>query len=88
MGKAANNACRSSLGKEIDMIYRVKIAGALDQSWFDWLGDVKIISEPQDDGSVVNILSVNLADQSALFGIIDRIRDLNLNLIDVTREDG
>ncbi len=85
---AANNQCINSGGKEINMKYRVKIAGSLDQSWFDWLGDVKIASEPQHDGSVVNILTVNLVDQSALFGIIDRIRDLNLNLIDVIKEAG
>lgn len=67
------------------MVYRIKIAGALDQSWSDWLGNAKIVSESQDDGSTITTLVVELTDQSTLFGILDRIRDLNLSLLDVTK---
>ncbi len=69
------------------MIYRIKIKGELNQNWSDWLGNVKILSEPQGDGSVMSTLIVDAADQSALFGILDHIRDLNLMLIDVTCEE-
>lgn len=69
------------------MIFRIKIAGVLDQSWSDWLGNVKIMPEPQKDGSVITTLTVDLTDQSALFGILDHIRDLNLSLIDVARDE-
>jgi hypothetical protein len=68
----------------MDMVYQIRIAGVLDQSWADWLGCLKITSDVQDDGSVVTTLTVNVADQSTLFGILDHIRDLNLTLIDVT----
>jgi hypothetical protein len=70
------------------MIYQIKIKGELDQSWSDWLGDVEIISEPQGDGSVITRLTVDAADQSTLFGILDQVRDLNLTLINViSKED-
>ncbi len=69
------------------MIYQIKIAGRLDQSWADWLGDVRINPEPQNDGSIITILTVDVADQSTLFGILDRIRDLNLSLITINRDD-
>lgn len=67
------------------MIYQLKIAGEMDKSWSDWLGSIQIISESQEDGAVFTTLTVDATDQSALFGILDRIRDLNFELISVTR---
>ena len=69
------------------MIYRIKIAGVLDSSWSDWLGNAKIAPEPQMDGSVITMLTLDAADQSSIFGVLDRIRDLNLALITVSRDD-
>ena len=66
------------------MIYQLKVAGDLDKSWSDWLGSIQTLSESQDDGAVFTTLIVDAVDQSALFGILDRIRDLNLQLISVT----
>jgi hypothetical protein len=67
------------------MIYSIKVNGELDQSWSDWLGKVQIDSDWTQDGLMVTTLTVFVADQSALFGILDRIRDLNLSLISVSR---
>ena len=63
------------------MIYQIKILGELDQTWSNWLGNAEIELALMEDGSVVTTLTVNVADQPALFGILDRIRDLNLGLI-------
>jgi hypothetical protein len=65
------------------MRYQIKIKGELDQSWGDWLGQVKILAEPLPDGAVITTLQGDFADQPALFGILDRIRDLNLALVSV-----
>lgn len=70
------------------MIYRITIKGTLDQSWSDWLGDIEITTDPAENGSMVTTLRVDAADQSALFGILDHIRDLNLDLLSVARCDG
>jgi hypothetical protein len=67
------------------MIYQIKIKGALDRSWSDWLGEVEITTEQAEDGFVITTMLVDAADQPALFGILDRIRDLNLILIHVIR---
>lgn len=67
------------------MIYQIKIKGELDHSWSDWLGNVEITSDLVEDGSVVTTMMVDAADQPVLFGILDRIRDLNLILIHVIR---
>lgn len=66
------------------MIYQLKVKGELDKSWSDWLGSFQVTSEKQEDGMVITTLTVDAADQSALFGILDRVRDLNILLISVT----
>jgi hypothetical protein len=67
------------------MIYQIKVQGELDQSWSDWLGEVEITAERAEDGSMITTLMVDAADQPALFGVLDRLRDLNFVLIQVSR---
>ena len=70
------------------MIYQINVKGELDQSWTDWLGGVEITSNLVEGGSVITTLIVDVIDQSALFGILDRIRDLNFVLINVISKEG
>lgn len=65
------------------MIYEIKIKGLLDQSWSAWLGDLEIRVRRKRDGSVITTLITDVMDQTTLFGVIDRIRDLNLFLVSV-----
>jgi hypothetical protein len=60
------------------MFYQIKLNGALDKSWSDWLGGATIATELEENGTVVTTLTVEATDQPALFGILDRIRDMNL----------
>jgi len=69
------------------MIYQVKVKGELDQSWSDWLGNVQIASEQDGSGTLFTLLTVDVTDQTALFGILDRIRDLNFELVNVIRKE-
>jgi len=66
------------------MLYQIKVVGELDQSWSEWLGGVQVASERLDDGRVLTTLTVEAADQPALFGILDHIRDINLLLVSVS----
>jgi hypothetical protein len=66
-------------------VYQIKIKGELDKSWAAWLGSEKMATDFAGDGSAVTTLVVDAADQPALFGILDRIRDLNLILLSVDR---
>ncbi len=69
------------------MLYLIKIKGKLDQSWSDWLNGAVIASEGEENGAVTTILTVSAIDQPALFGILDRIRDMNLLPISIEMID-
>ena len=60
--------------------YEIKIKGYLDQYWSGWFADLKLTHLEGD----VTLLSGLLPDQSALHGLLERIRDLNLTLISVS----
>ena len=61
--------------------YEIKITGHLDQYWSDWFAGLKLTHLQGDETQ----LSGPLSDQAALYGLLERIRDLNLTLISVTR---
>ena len=69
------------------MKYRIEIGGTLDPSWTDWLGPIQIESRQGTDGSLVTSLTTGEIDQSTLFGILDRLRDLNLVLVAVNADN-
>lgn len=57
--------------------YIIHIQGSLDPAWSHWFGDMAITSA--DDGTTV--LRGPVQDQTALYGIIGRLRDLGLALV-------
>ena len=59
--------------------YRFRVKGHLNERCSDWLGDLAV--HLQDDGTTVLVGPV--VDQSALHGVIARIRDLGLPLLSV-----
>ncbi len=65
------------------MVYQIRVKGRLDESWSDWLGNVRITASQETDGTWTTALVGEVPDQPALFGILDRVRDLNLCLISV-----
>jgi len=68
------------------MVYHTRVTGELDQSWTIWLGAVQITLDRDEPGGIITTLMVDVVDQSALFGILDRIRDLNLELLSVGQD--
>jgi hypothetical protein len=63
--------------------YEIKIKGHLDPGWSDWFAGLKLTHLEGDE----TLLSGPLPDQSALHGLLERIRDLNLKLISVSCRD-
>jgi hypothetical protein len=59
--------------------YQVTIQGLVDESWFAYFSGLTLIKEP----SGVTKVFGEIADQSALHGLLNKIRDLNLRLISV-----
>ena len=62
-------------------LYVVRVEGHLDESWSDWFDGLEINREL--DG--ITALSGLIPDQCALFGLLGKVRDLNLNLLSVNR---
>jgi hypothetical protein len=62
--------------------YEIIVRGYLDPLWEDWFGDIKIEACP--DGTTR--ISGALPDQPALRAVLERIFDLNLELLVVKRQ--
>jgi hypothetical protein len=66
------NACKT---------YEIKIQGHLDAKWSEWFYDMAITHDR--DGTTT--LCGPLPDQAVLHSVLDRIRDMNLQLISVNK---
>ena len=62
--------------------YRIRIQGRLDPRWSTWFDGMALA--PDGDGTTV--LRGRVGDQAALHGLIQKVRDLGLVLLEVTHE--
>ena len=67
------------------MTYQIQVQGKLDEGWSDWFRGMKVAFECANDGSPITTLTGPVADQAALRGILNRIWDLHLTVLSVTR---
>jgi hypothetical protein len=74
-----------NLGHDPDVpnIFQIKIKGHLGQQWAGWFDGLTIALE--EDGNT--LLSGLIVDQSALHGILKKIRDLGMPLLSVNSID-
>ena len=66
---------------ETAAVYQILIEGFLNHSWSDWFEGMQI--HHREDGDT--LLEGYLPDQCALHGVLTKIRDLGLTLIEVKR---
>ena len=72
--------CKNSVvGRTERAIYQIRVKGHLDGSWSEWLGGLAFVHK--EDGTTA--LTGPVADQSALYGLLVKIRDLGLPLVSV-----
>ena len=67
--------------------YRILIRGTLDAGWSDRLGGMTISATRLADGAPATTLIGEIADQSALVGVVNALHDLGLPLVSVERVD-
>ena len=63
----------------MSMSYKIRIKGHLDDRWADWFGDLKLTQQP--DGTTV--LSGPVVDQAALYGVLTKIHNLGMPLLEL-----
>mgnify|MGYP006883071660 CR=1 FL=1 len=66
--------------KQKALHYRFEIKGIIGSWMHEWFEDMNI--QFQDERTIIE---GNLQDQSHLHGVLNRVRDLNLDLISVTK---
>ncbi|MGE3985656.1 MAG: hypothetical protein AB7G38_15920 [Dehalococcoidia bacterium] len=72
----ASNADNDQAGQ-----YEIRLEGHLDSRWSTWFDGLTI--DRQSNGSTV--IRGHVADQAALHGLLQRIRDLGVELVSVNR---
>jgi hypothetical protein len=60
--------------------YRIRLKERLDQRWSDWLGGLMVVHEANGE----TVLTGEMVDQAALYGLLSKVRDLHLTLISVS----
>jgi len=75
--RSAANRRRMLMAKPVH--YEIRVQGQLDPHWSDWFEGFGL--EHRQDGST--ILLGPVLDGAALFGLLERVRDLGLKLISV-----
>ena len=68
-------------GHDEQVVYQIRVRGVIDSRWSDWFDSLTIC--PQADGTT--LLTGPVRDQSALHGLLAKIRDLGLPLLSVKR---
>lgn len=63
-------------------IYVIRLEGSLSAQWSDWFDGMAITYDTEGNTT----LTGPVADQAALYGLIDKARDFGLLLLSVTRE--
>ena len=64
--------------------YQIQIKNALSADWSEWFEGMDMRVDEQSN----TILEGDIPDQSALFGLLKKIRDLGLELISVNSDSG
>lgn len=62
-------------------VYQIRIRGHLDQLWSDWFEGLAIRWDDNGD----TLLTGSVTDQSALHGLLRKIRDLGVTLVSINQ---
>jgi hypothetical protein len=63
--------------------YEIRVNGVLDRRWSAWFDDLDITSNDRGQTTIAG----PVVDQAALHGLLAKVRDLGLELLEVRRTD-
>jgi hypothetical protein len=63
--------------------YEIRVRGALDSGWSAWFEGLQVSSDEHGQTTIAG----PVVDQAALHGLLAKVRDLGLELLEVRRTD-
>jgi hypothetical protein len=63
--------------------YEIRVRGVLDSGWSAWFDGLRVASNQHGQTTIAG----PVADQAALHGLLVKVRDLGLELLEVRRTD-
>jgi hypothetical protein len=66
-----------------DVHYEIRVNGVLDDRWSAWFDGLQVTSDQRGQTSIAGPVT----DQAALHGLLAKVRDLGLELLEVRRTD-
>jgi hypothetical protein len=63
------------------LIYQIRIQGHLDETWINWFSPLILVNAANGEATLTGAVR----DQAELHGLLDRVFDLNLTLLAVSR---
>jgi hypothetical protein len=74
-----SNECDSKNITDQVMVYQIRFKGHLGAQWTDWFGGLTVTLEENGD----TLLTGQVVDQAALYGLLKKVRDLGMQLLSV-----
>jgi hypothetical protein len=65
--------------------YEIRVRGQIGKRWQHWFDGMATVLDSGRDGSPITTLTGMVIDQAELRGILNKLWDLNLTLVSVTR---
>lgn len=66
--------------------YQIEIEGKLGERWTGWFDGMTVTAEEAAGGIPITTLTGPLADQAALLGVLYKLHNLGLDIVQVKRE--
>jgi hypothetical protein len=63
--------------------YQIRVTGVLGSGWSAWFDGLQVTSDEHGQ----TLIAGPVADQAALHGLLGKVRDLGLELLEVRRTD-
>lgn len=73
----------TNIGRQHMATYQIQVLGELAPRWLHWFDGLDIATQPGDDGTTITTLTGPVPDQAGLRGILNKLWDLNLTLLEV-----